>query len=85
MSDKALKDLARMFNPKIRGWLAYYSRYYPSALYQTFRPLNRRWVRWAQQKYKRFRHHQGRAWHWLRRPARAAPGLFAHWSAGIVP
>ncbi len=32
-SDKAIEDLARMFNPIIRGWLQYYGRYYRSALY----------------------------------------------------
>ena len=32
-SDKSIEDLSRMFNPKIRGWLQYYGRYYRSALY----------------------------------------------------
>lgn len=84
-SDKDLDDLARMYNSKIRGWLVYYSRYYPTALHRTFRPLNRRLVRWAQQKYKRFRNHQGRAWQWLRRLAKSRPSLFPHWSIGITP
>jgi len=34
-SDKALDDLARMFNPFIRGWVNYYSHFYKSALYPT--------------------------------------------------
>ncbi len=74
-----------MFNPKIRGWVTYYGRFYPSALQPTFFHLNPRLVRWAQQKYKRHRGHQKQAWHWLRRIARSEPTLFAHWSAGIVP
>ena len=85
MSDKELDDLARMCNSKIRGWIAYYSRYYPAALHQTFRHLNRRLVRWAQQKYKRFRRHQGRAWQWLRQLAKSRRDLFPHWSAEITP
>ena len=52
-SDKELDQLARMYASQIRGWLAYYGRFYPSALHQTFRHLNRRLARWAQQKYKR--------------------------------
>ena len=40
-SDKSLDDLARMFNPMIRGWINYYSRFYKSALYPTLRHLNR--------------------------------------------
>jgi len=85
MSDKELPDLARMFNQKIRGWIAYYGKFYPSALHRVFKPLNRRLVRWAQQKYKRFRVHQGRAWHWLRQIARSRTGLFHHWTVGIMP
>src|SRR5208283_2813288 len=36
-SDKSIEDLARMFNPKIRGWMQYYGRYYRSRLYHVFR------------------------------------------------
>jgi hypothetical protein len=34
-SDKTLDDLARVFNPYIRGWINYYSHFYRSALYWT--------------------------------------------------
>ena len=37
-----LDDLARMFNVKIRGWINYHGRYYPTALWRTFQGLNRR-------------------------------------------
>ena len=85
MSDKELIDLKRMFNEKIRGWITYYGKYYPTALCRVFRHLNRRLVRWGQRKYKRFKTHQGRTWHWLRRLARSQPGLFAHWAKGMMP
>ena len=78
-SDKQLEDLARMFNPVIRGWLNYYGRYYKSALYPTLKCLERRLVLWATRKYKRLRHHRRRAAQWLRRIARKQPNLFAHW------
>jgi RNA-directed DNA polymerase len=84
-SDKELSDLSRMFNPIIRGWVAYFGRFYPSALHRVMEPFDRRLVRWAQRKYKRFRPSQRRAWEWLRRLARSRPHLFGHWSAGIVP
>ena len=78
-SDKAIDDLARMFNPIIRGWIQYYGRFYKSALHSVFRHLNRllRW--WAMRKYKRFRGHRRRAEHWLGRLAQREPNLFAHW------
>jgi RNA-directed DNA polymerase len=85
MSAVELADLARSFNPEIRGWVNYYGRYYRTALHGVFRHLNRRLVRWTQRKYKRFRVHEGRAWLWLRRVARVQPELFAHWHAGFAP
>jgi len=84
-SDKELLDLSRMFNSRIRGWLNYYGRYYPSACHRTFDCINRLLVRWAMKKYKRFRRHQRAATQWLRRIARARPELFAHWKIGCVP
>jgi RNA-directed DNA polymerase len=84
-SEKELEDFSRMYNQCIRGWANYYGRYYPTALRRTLGCINRRLVRWAMKKYKRFRDHQRRATHWLRRVAREQPELFAHWRMGIVP
>lgn len=84
MSDKSLEDLSRMFDSVIRGWVNYYGRFYKSALYPVFASLNRRLVRWARKKYKRY-HQQRRATHWLRGLARRQPGLFAHWTLGALP
>ena len=56
-----------------------------SALHPVFRHLNRQLVGWIQGKYKRFRTHEGHAWHWLRRIAKGQPELFAYWKAGITP
>jgi RNA-directed DNA polymerase len=78
-SDKAIDDLARMWNPVIRGWIQYYGRFYRSALASVFRHLNDLLVRWAMRKYKRFRRHRRRAEHWLGEVARREPRLFAHW------
>ena len=77
--DKRVDDLARMFNPMIRGWINSYGRYYKSALYPTLRYLDRRLARWAMAKYKRLRRHRRQAEHWIRRITRREPGLFAHW------
>jgi RNA-directed DNA polymerase len=76
--DKWIDDLARMFNPIIRGWLNYYGRYYPSALHPTLRYLDRRLARWAMAKYKRLRRHRRRATHWVREIVSRDPRLFAH-------
>ena len=78
-SDKAIDDLARMWNPVLRGWIQYYGRFYKSALYPVFRHFNGLLVRWAMRKYKRLRRHHRRALYWLGGIARREPVLFAHW------
>jgi RNA-directed DNA polymerase len=82
-SDKTLSDLARMFNPIIRGWVQYYGKYYRSMLYPVLRPLDRILVRWACRKYKKLRGHQRRAAQWLRRITKRDPKLWAHWGLGV--
>jgi len=85
-SEKALDDLACMWNPVLRGWINYYGRFYKSALHPVFRQLNRTLTRWASRKYKRLRGHQRRAEHWLGGVARREPSLFAHWQLlGLKP
>jgi RNA-directed DNA polymerase len=80
-TDKSLTDLARMFNPTMRSWIAYYGRYYRSALAPVFRPLDHALVRWAMRKYKkRLQGHKWRAWQWLVSAARRDPSLFMHWT-----
>ena len=79
-SDKALDDLARMFNPYIRGWINYYSHFYKSALYPTLRRIDAFIIRWARRKFKRLRQRPRGARNWLARVIRTSPGLFAHWS-----
>ena len=82
-SDKTLDDLARMFNPIIRGWVQYYGRYYRSMLHPVFRPMDRTLVRWACRKYKKLRGHRRRAAHWLRRISVREPKRWAHWEIGV--
>ena len=82
-SDKAIEDLSRMFNPKIRGWLQYYGRYYRSALYPYMRQLDRSLAQWAYRKYKKLRGHLRRATHWIARISRRDWKLFAHWQMGV--
>lgn len=84
-SDKSLEDLARIFNPILRGWINYYGSYYKSALYPILRQIDRSLTKWATRKYKRLRGHSRRATHWLGRIACRQPGLFAHWRFGVQP
>ena len=84
-SDKALDDLARMFNSIVQGWINYYGRFYKSELLYLLRRLNRHLARWACRKFKRLRRRERRAMAWLAEVARRTPGLFAHWRFGARP
>ena len=77
---QALEDLARMFNPVLRGWINYYGSYYKSALYPTLQHFDRILVRWAVRKYKRLEGaSSGGQLHGCGGIARREPELFAHW------
>jgi len=78
-TDKSLDDLARTFNPLIRGWINYYSHFYKSALYESLRRIDFHLRKWARRKYKRFRHKPKAAREWFVRIIRTNPELFAHW------
>jgi RNA-directed DNA polymerase len=84
-NEKTLSDLSRMFNPILRGWYAYYGRFYSSALRRLWRSLNWYLVCWVRRKYRRYSRHKRRAREFLDRLARANPHLFVHWQLGVFP
>jgi RNA-directed DNA polymerase len=79
-----LKDIARMVNPVIRGWIQYYGRYTPSALHPVFRHFNLKLVTWTKRKYKRFGGSKSQAAEFLEKIAEKQPQMFAHWKMGML-
>ncbi|WP_431311664.1 group II intron maturase-specific domain-containing protein [Neomesorhizobium albiziae] len=77
--DKRINDLAKMFNPILRGWMNYYGRYHKSALSRALMHLDLRLARWAMSKYRRLRRHRRRARYRVQHVRRREPALFAHW------
>jgi len=75
----SLQDIARMINPLLRGWIGYYGRYNPSALYPLLRYVNLTFVAWAARKFKRFNRSKFQAGLFLERVAQAQRALFVHW------
>jgi len=75
----SIEDLAKMLNPKLRGWFTYYGRFNPSALRPIERHVGQSLVRWACRKYKKLRGHRVRAWNWLIRLIERQPTLLALW------
>ncbi len=80
-----LKDLARVINPIVQGWINYYGRFYRSRLTAILRHINEYFTRWAMWKYKRLRSSWRRARRFLAKIARREPNLFAHWRFGARP
>jgi RNA-directed DNA polymerase len=76
----SLDDLARVVNPVLRGWLNYFTEFYPTAVLPIGRRVDRHLMRWARKKYKRLERSDKRARAWLRGVRRREPDLFAHWS-----
>jgi group II intron reverse transcriptase/maturase len=74
-----LNDLAAAVNPVLRGWLAYFTVFYPTAVIPLCKRIDRHLMRWARRKYKRLERSGKRAWAWLQGVRERAPELFAHW------
>ena len=83
--DCELSDLAKMFNPVLRGWRQYYGRFYSSAMSVIWKHMNDYLVRWMMRKYKTLARHKTRARHALGRLARQFPKAFVHWEMGCLP
>jgi group II intron reverse transcriptase/maturase len=84
-SNQKLEDLAKLMNPRVRGWMNYYGRFYRSKCVQVLRYLNEKLVAWARQKYKRFRRRERAATHWLGRIAKRDPHMLVLWQLGVTP
>ena len=80
----SLQDIARKLNPSLRGWIAYYGRFAPSALYPLLRYVNQTLVAWAMRKFKRFKRHKVNAGQFLERLATECADLFVHWQIGMT-
>jgi RNA-directed DNA polymerase len=80
----SLQAIAQKLNPLLRGWIAYYGRYAPSALYPLLRHVNQTLVAWAMRKFKRFKDHKIRASQFLQRLAAERRDLFVHWDIGMT-
>jgi Group II intron, maturase-specific domain. len=74
-----LSIIAEKLNPIIRGWINYFGKYNASAMKYSLDCIDRRLVRWAMCKYKRFRRHRRMAEKWLNEIKDRESELFAHW------
>jgi RNA-directed DNA polymerase len=83
-TQRSLQDIAQQLNPLLRGWVEYYGRYAPSALYPLLRYVNQTLLAWVMRKFKRFKGHKIQASQFLQRLATERVGLFVHWQLGMT-
>ena len=81
-----LESVAERLNSAVRGWVAYYGRFYHSKCLDVLcHYLTETLVRWVMRKCKRFRSKWGKAYRWLATVAARNSDLFYHWSLGLRP
>ena len=83
-TELSMADIARQINPLLRGWIAYYGRYTPSALNPMLRYVNLTLRAWVMRKFKRFAAKTIRAGRFLERTAREHTDMFVHWRLGLT-
>jgi RNA-directed DNA polymerase len=77
-TNHTFSEVARTINPVVAGWMQYYGRFYPSALYPLLARINAYLVRWIRNKYRRYDATRT-ARRKLAEVAHGYPRLFRHW------
>ena len=75
-----IEMIAKQLNPILRGWMNYFGKFNRSAMKRTLDCVQRRLIKWAMCKFKRFRKHRRRAEEWLLQVRKRKPYMFAHWA-----
>src|SRR3546814_5724186 len=83
-SDLSLEEIAKWYNPILRGWINYYGRYHRTAMDSVMRHFNKTLVAWAMKKYGKLNRHRTRASQFIEDVKNAKPELFEHWKQGLV-
>jgi len=79
-----LADIAQKLNPLLQGWLNYYGRYCPSAMYPMWKYINATLVAWAMRKYKRYAGRKIQAGQMIGSIATKRRRLFVHWHQSSI-
>jgi RNA-directed DNA polymerase len=80
-SEQTLEGFAKMLNPKIRGWVNYYTLFYRHEMLAVFCYLNERIIKWIKNKYKLTNRKQ--VFVKYKTLQKERPALFYHWQLGI--
>ena len=79
ITSRSLEDIAKAFNPVIRGWIQYYGKFNKSSLARLARYINGKLCRWFRKKYRNQNNQKIRSYEWLKQVFNSKSKLFAHW------
>jgi len=83
-TEKNLEEISKILNPKLRGWINYYSKLSKHKLQETFRKIDYGLVRWVLKKYKRLKGGIKQGYKMLRSMKRSNPTILEHWRQGLT-
>lgn len=78
-----IEDIARLLNPKLRGWVNYYGMFGKKELNGIFHVLHKRLIKWALNRYKSLKRSVKRAYAYFKQLLRGNP-IFYHWKKGFT-
>jgi len=84
-TEMSIEEIAKMLNPKLRGWIYYYGKFRLVCLKHFLHRLNVKLLKWIRNKYKALRYRVRAAKSWLKNVYKNNPDLFAHWRFGVRP
>ncbi len=83
-TDLSLEDIAKWYNPILRGWMNYYGAYTRTGMNIVWNYVNETLVAWARKKYKVLRNNRKKASYFVEGIAKKQPNLFVHWQMGMT-
>jgi RNA-directed DNA polymerase len=82
-ADLSLEEIAKWYNPILRGWIGYYGHYNQSAMDSVMRHFNKTLILWAMRKFQKLKGHKTRAYDFIHKIKCESPELFVHWNMGL--
>jgi len=83
-STATIEDIAKLLNPKLTGWVNYYSKYRPSVMNRVFQNFHERLVKWVLKRYKNLKRSKKKAYAYLKQLMKGRPEIFYHWRKGFT-
>jgi group II intron reverse transcriptase/maturase len=78
-SSLTIQEIATMVEPQMRGIIRYYGKFNRWKLQRVMWYFQRHLVKWALNRYKRFKRSHDRAYQWLKQIKQQYPNMFYHW------